>query len=85
MDTQVLATYLDYFLPREVVGPVIIVFSLEGVIDGLFTRYVPDAYATLGWAAIFLVSLVLVAVWGAADEEDREELEAELEELREEE
>jgi len=85
MDTQVLTTYLDYFLPREVVGPVIIVFSLEGVIDGLFTRYVPDAHATLGWTAIFLVSLVLVAVWGATDEEDREELEAELEEIREEE
>lgn len=85
MDTQVLRTYLDYFLPREVVGPVVVVFSLEGVIDGLFTHYVPDAYATVGWAAIFLVSLVAVAVWGAADEDDREELEAELEEIREEE
>ena len=57
MDLRVLRTYLDYFLPREVVGPVIIVFSLEGVIDGLFTAYVPDAYATLGWGVVFIVAL----------------------------
>jgi hypothetical protein len=83
MDTRVLRTYLDYFLPREVVGPVVIVFSLEGVIDGLFTQFVPNAYETVGWALVFLVALVTIAVWGAVDEDDREELEEELEELRE--
>ena len=82
MDTRVLRTYVDYFLPREVVGPVVIVFSLEGVIDGLFTQFVPTAYETIGWALVFLLALVIVAVWGAVDEDDREELEEELEELR---
>lgn len=39
---RILNGYIDHFLPREVIGPVLIVFSLEGVIDGIFSLYVPD-------------------------------------------
>ncbi|MFW5938586.1 MAG: hypothetical protein ACOCSN_06545 [Halanaeroarchaeum sp.] len=85
MDTRVLETYVDYYLPREVVGPVVIVFSLEGVIDGLFTQFVPTAYETVGWGVVFLIALLVVAIWGAVDEDDREELEEDLEAIREEE
>ena len=83
MKTDVIRTYVDYFLPREVLGPVVIVFSLEGVIDGLFTQFVPTAYETVGWALVFLVAIVGVAAWGAADDEAREELAEELEEIQE--
>lgn len=85
MDTRILRTYLEYFLPREVIGPVILVFSLEGVIDGLFTQYVPEAYTTVSWGLIFLASLAIVGYWGAADEEAREELDEQLDEIREDE
>jgi hypothetical protein len=76
--------YLDHFLPREIVGPVLIVFSLEGVIDGLFTRYVPDGYATVGWALIFLGSLLVVAYWGTVDEPAVEELRERIDEIEDE-
>lgn len=79
--TRKLRAYLDHFLPREVVGPVIIVFSLEGVIDGLFSEYVPAAYETLGWGLVFLLSLAVVAYWGSVDEEGLDELEDRLEEI----
>jgi hypothetical protein len=85
MDWKVLRTYVDYFLPREVIGPVIIVFSLEGVIDGLFSLYVPDGYDTIGWGVVFLLSLALVAYWGATDEDAREELDERIEEIHDEE
>jgi hypothetical protein len=78
-----LRAYVDHFLPREIVGPVLIVFSLEGVIDGLFTRFIPDGYATVGWAAIFLLSLAVVAYWGSVDEEAVEELQERLDEIEE--
>jgi hypothetical protein len=84
MDWQVFEAYVDYVLPREIIGPVIIVFSLEGVIDGLFSRYIPAGYETLGWAFIFVLSIVLVAYWGATDEEAREELDERIEEIHEE-
>jgi hypothetical protein len=85
LNPRVLKAYLNHFLPREVIGPVIIVFSLEGVIDGIFTQYVPDEYATVGWALIFVFSLLLVAYWGTVDEQAVEELQDRLDEIEEEE
>ena len=78
---RVLKAYLDHFLPRDVVGPVIIVFSLEGVIDGIFSLYVPEAYATLGWGLVFALSLVVVAYWGTVDDPAVEELQERIEEI----
>lgn len=61
MNRELIRTYINHFLPRDVVGPVIIVFSLEGVISGLFELYVPQEYATLSWLGIFFASVWLVA------------------------
>lgn len=83
MDPQVIRAYIDHFLPREVVGPVLVVFSLEGVIDGIFSLYVPEASATIGWAVVFVLSIVLVAYWGTNDEPALEELSERVEEIEE--
>jgi hypothetical protein len=85
VNTSVLKAYINHFLPREVVGPVIIVFSLEGVIDGIFTLYVPDNYATLGWGMVFILSIIIVAYWGTVDEQAVEELQDRIEEIEEQE
>lgn len=82
MKWQTIRVYIDHFLPREVIGPVIIVFSLESVVDGIFNLYVPDEYALVGWTVIFLLSLVVVAYWGATDEKAVEELHGQIEELQ---
>jgi hypothetical protein len=80
-DPRIVKAYVDHFLPREVVGPVLVVFSLEGVIDGIFTLYVPDEHATLGWGVIFLATLLVVAYWGTVDEQAVEELHDRVEEI----
>lgn len=67
--------------PRDAVGPVLIVFSLEGVIDGVFGLYVPDEFATLGWGLVFLLSILVVGYWGTTDEEAVEELHERIEEI----
>ncbi|MFT4869247.1 MAG: hypothetical protein ACI83Q_000876 [Colwellia polaris] len=72
MKSKKLKTYLDHFLPREVIGPVIIVFSLEGVISGLFDLYAPDGYETVAWLIIFVLSVYLVAKWGMSGEAEQE-------------
>lgn len=82
MDWQILRVYADHFLPREVIGPVVIVFSLESVVDGVFNLYVPDEFALVGWSVIFLLSIVLVAYWGTADEQAVEDLQARIEEAQ---
>lgn len=81
MEKKILKTYLDHFLPREIIGPVIIVFSLEGVISGIFGLYVPPEYETLAWGLIFLGSIYGVARWGTTGEAE-EELEDKIEEIR---
>lgn len=78
----VLRAYIEHYLPRDVVGPVLVVFSLEGVIDGIFGLYVPEEYATLGWGLVFLLSLLVVAYLGSTDEEGIEDLEEEIEDIR---
>lgn len=85
VNPRVLKAYLNHFLPRDVVGPVIIVFSLEGVIDGLFSLYVPDEYATLGWGFVFILAIIIVAYWGTVDEPAIEELQERIEEIEEQE
>jgi len=81
MDRKVLKTYLDHFLPREVIGPVIIVFSLEGVISGLFGLYVPPEYETIAWGLIFLASVYGIAHWVTTGQAE-EELEERIDDLK---
>jgi hypothetical protein len=81
VNPRVLKAYINHFLPRDVVGPVLIVFSLEGVIDGIFTLYVPDEYATIGWGLVFLLAIIVVAYWGTVDEQAVEELQERIEEI----
>jgi hypothetical protein len=67
---RVLKAYLDHFLPRDVVGPVVV-----------FSLYVPEAYTTLGWGLVFVLSLVVVAYWGTVDDPAVEELQERIEEI----
>lgn len=78
MDRELLRRYLDYFLPREVLGPVVLVFALENIIDILFTMYVPDSNRFVGWIVIFLLTIAMIAYWGGVDE-DMDDFEDELE------
>ncbi|MFB6094910.1 MAG: hypothetical protein ABEJ71_00460 [Halodesulfurarchaeum sp.] len=80
--TRVIRAYVEHFVPRDVVGPVLIVFSLEGVIDGLFSLYVPEVYDTLGWGLIFVASLAVVGYWGSTDEEAVADLQDRLEDIQ---
>lgn len=85
INPRLMKAYLNHFLPRDVIGPVLIVFSLEGVIDGIFSLYVPHEYATFGWGVIFALSVVLITYWGTVDEQAIEELQDQIEQIQEEE
>lgn len=76
--TSRLRRYIDYFLPREIMGPVIIVFSMENVVDILFSEYFGSFEPLTGWSIVLLASIALVAWWGESDE-DMDEFEEELE------
>lgn len=77
--TAKIRRYIDYYTPREVMGPVILVFSTENVVDILFQMYAPFRSRLFGWVIVMIVSIILVGYWGEADE-DMEEFEEELKE-----
>lgn len=70
---------IDYYLPREIMGPVILVFSMENVVDILFGRYLGDFNPLFAWTAVLIMSVIIISYWGEVDE-DMEEFEQELEE-----
>lgn len=78
MKLKLIRRYIDYFLPREIMGPVIIVFSMENVVDILFAEYLGGFNPLVGWSIVLIASILLVAYWGEADE-DMDEFEKELE------
>lgn len=80
MELSRIRYYIDYFLPREVMGPVVVVFSMENVVDQLFTWYVPDSYGFIGWCIILVTSAIIIGYWGEVDE-DMEEFEDMMEEV----
>lgn len=65
---------LDYFLPREVLMPVIVVFSAENVLNSAFTASVPPKQQVIGWAALMVISILLTAYWGVNDADTNDEL-----------
>lgn len=79
-ELEVARHYINYFLPREVVGPVLIIFSLENVVDILFEMYMPDQAGLVGWIMIAIFSALLVKEWGEADE-DIDDFEEDIEEI----
>lgn len=76
----ILRHYINYYLPREVLGPVALIFSLENVIDILFQTYMPESARLVGWIIIAILAGFLVREWGEADE-DREDLKEDIEEI----
>jgi hypothetical protein len=55
-------------------GPVVLVFSMENVVDQIFSWYVPNGYGFYGWLIILAVSALVIGYWGEVDE-DMDELE----------
>lgn len=80
MNTDELRTYIDHFIPREVLGPVAVVFASENIIDILLTRYMPAGHELEVWTILLLLSLITLGIWGLTGD-DMDELEEDLEEL----
>lgn len=72
--------YINYYLPREILGPVVIVFSAENVVDRLFSWYVPPNLEFIGWCIVLVFSILIIGYWGEADE-DKDVLEDNIHEI----
>lgn len=72
--------YINYYLPREILGPVVIVFSAENVVDRLFSWYVPPNQEFIGWCIVLVLSILIIGYWGEADE-DKDAFEQDMDKI----
>lgn len=62
-----LREFVSHLLPREIIGPVLIIFSLQGILDNFFELYTSPHSTLLAWVIIFLICLLVISVWGEQD------------------
>ena len=81
MDYRAIIRVVDFFVPMDVFTAVFVVFALENVADYYFSLYVPDGLSGPMWLGIAVVALALLNL-ASADEEEMDELEEDLEDIR---
>jgi hypothetical protein len=74
---------LDFFIPADVLSSVLLVFTMENVLDHLFQIYVPDKVGVLGWVLVYIIGITAISLmnYATADEEEMEDLRDDLEDL----
>lgn len=68
--SNIISRWIAHNFPREVVSPVVLVFSIENVVDRIFAMFVPPKWAFVGWLIIAVVGVAGVVWWGATDDEE---------------
>lgn len=78
-----LAGIFDFFIPAEVLSSVLLVFTMENVLDHAFSAYVPSDLETAGWIAVYLIGAGVISGlnYATADEEELEDLNDDLDDL----
>lgn len=74
---------LGFFIPAEVVSAVLLVFTMENVLDYLFTTHIPPNFSVFGWVAVYLIGTLSISIvnYYTATDEEREELSEDLSDL----
>lgn len=74
---------LDFFIPADVLSSVLLVFTMENVLDHLFQAYVPEKAGALGWVVVYIAGIAAISAmnYATADEEEMEDLREDIEDL----
>jgi hypothetical protein len=76
-----LASILDFFIPAEVMSAVLLVFTMEKILDAAFSALIPDDFQAVGWIAVYIIGITAVSGlnYATANEEELEDLSDDLE------
>jgi len=73
--------YVEFVFPRNTFAPILMAFALENIVSEALTWYFQEVGSVAGWGIILVVSFIISTLWGIIIG-DKEELEDEVEELR---
>jgi hypothetical protein len=78
-----LAGIFDFFIPAEVLSSVLLVFTMENVLDHAFANYIPADFQAAGWIAVYVLGVLAISGlnYVTADEEELEDLSDDFEEF----
>lgn len=71
-----LAGILDFFIPAEVLSAVLLVFTMENVLNYAFSAYIPSEFEVFGWVTVYVLGVLVVSAlnYATADEEELDDL-----------
>lgn len=78
-----IAGILDFFIPAEVLSAVLLVFTMENILDQIFSMYVPPSFEASAWVVVYLVGVLTISIlnYTTADEDELDDLNEDLEGL----
>jgi hypothetical protein len=74
---------LDFFIPAQVLSSVLLVFTMENILDHLFRMYVPDKAGAAGWVMVYIIGVAAISAmnYATADEDELEDLSDDIDDL----
>ena len=80
---RALAGILNFFIPAEVLSAVLLVFTMENVLDFLFSEFVPKSLQGAGWILIYLIGVVFISAlnYTTANDEEIEDFNDDLDDF----
>lgn len=82
MNFRAIIRIIDFFIPFNIITAVFVVFALENVVSHYFALYIPPRFSGPAWIIIAILGLALMNI-ASADEEEIDELEEDIEDIRE--
>jgi len=73
--------YVEFVFPRNTFAPILMAFALENIVSEALSWYFQEVGTIAGWGIILVVSFLISTLWGVIIG-DKEELENEVEKLR---
>jgi hypothetical protein len=75
-----LAGILNFFIPAEVLSAVLLVFTMENLLDQTFSMFIPSEYEAFGWVTVYVVGIIAVSAlnYVTADEDELDDLSDDL-------
>lgn len=77
------AGIVDFFIPAEVISSVLLVFTMENILNYAFSQFVPGNAEIAGWLTVYLLGIGAVGLFNyiTADEDELEDLENDFDDL----
>jgi hypothetical protein len=78
-----LAGIFDFFFPADVLSSVLLIFTMENVLDYAISSYIPEGFGPLSWLAVYVLGVGVISAlnYATADEDELEDLEDDLEDF----